>query len=152
MLLCNSSCSSFPIKIQNVSQLVHLKFQMKQATSQSALFSMRQLYESLMIGVIHETLIIEVIGSLTQDFKFSGPVLEIVNSSTGLVYSTGSYLSIECVYLNTSRAQVQTTTQHPLFPLDQRIPLKHDVLNWKFNNRTFSLQNRKRYQTKLLIN
>ena len=78
-------------------------------------------------------------------FLFTGPVLEIVNASTGLVYSTGSYLSIECVYSNTSRAQVQTTTQHPLFPLDQRILLKHDVLNWKFNNRTFSLQNRKRY-------
>jgi len=82
--------------------------------------------------------------SLMVYLQVDGPVLEIVNASTGLVYSTGSYLSIECVYSNTSRAQVQTTTQHPLFPLDQRILLKHDVLNWKFNNRTFSLQNRKR--------
>ena len=35
---------------------------------------------------------------LTSDIFFSGPVLEILNSSLGFVYSVGSYLSIECMY------------------------------------------------------
>ena len=60
------------------------------------------------------------------------------------MYSTGSYLSMECLYLNTSRAVTVTTTPHPLFPVDQKIPLPYDVLKWTLNNRTFSLRNRKR--------
>ena len=98
---------------------------------------------------------------------YLGPVLEILNASSsgGLVYSAGSYLTIECVYVNTSKVrranvipfltelsslilfqvELVTTTQHPLFPMDRKVPLKKDVLKWKFNNRTFSLQNRKRW-------
>ena len=76
--------------------------------------------------------------------QHAGPVLEILNSTSGLVYSTGSYLSMECLYLNTSRAVTVTTTPHPLFPVDQKIPLPYDVLKWTLNNRTFSLRNRKR--------
>ena len=72
-------------------------------------------------------------------------MLEILNSSSGLVYSTGSYLSMECLYLNQSRAPTPTTTPHPLFPVDQKIPLPTDVLKWTMNNRTFSLRNRKRF-------
>ena len=76
--------------------------------------------------------------------RTAGPVLEILNSSSGLVYSTGSYLSMECLYLNQSRAPTPTTTPHPLFPVNQKIPLTKDVLKWTMNNRTFSLRNRKR--------
>ena len=51
----------------------------------------------------------------------AGPVLEILNSSAGLVYSAGSYLSMECLYLNTSRAPLHpATTPHPLFPANRR--------------------------------
>merc|ERR1719410_1554649 len=83
--------------------------------------------------------------SLMVYLQVNGPVLEILNSSSGgLVYSAGSYLTIECIYLNTSRVELQTTTQHPLFPRDRKVPLNRNVLKWKFNNRTFSLQNRKR--------
>jgi len=82
--------------------------------------------------------------SLIIFLQVNGPVLEILNSTSGLVYSTGSYLSMECLYLNTSRAVTVTTTPHPLFPVDQKIPLPYDVLKWTLNNRTFSLRNRKR--------
>jgi len=82
--------------------------------------------------------------SLMVYLQVDGPVLEIVNGSRGLVYSAGSYLTIECVYQNSSKAILHTTTQHPLFPTDTKIPLPQDVLTWTFNNRTFSLQNRKR--------
>lgn len=83
--------------------------------------------------------------SLMVYLQVNGPVLEILNSSSGgLVYSAGSYLTIECIYLNTSRVELQTTTQHPLFPRDRKVPLNRNVLQWTFNNRTFSLQNRKR--------
>lgn len=82
--------------------------------------------------------------SLIIFLQVNGPVLEILNSSSGLVYSTGSYLSMECLYLNQSRAPTPTTTPHPLFPVDQKIPLPTDVLRWTMNNRTFSLRNRKR--------
>jgi len=82
--------------------------------------------------------------SLIIFLQVNGPVLEILNSSSGLVYSTGSYLSMECLYLNQSRAPTPTTTPHPLFPVDQKIPLPTDVLKWTMNNRTFSLRNRKR--------
>ena len=34
-----------------------------------------------------------------------GPVLEIVNSSVGFVYSVGSYLSIECMYRSRTRTK-----------------------------------------------
>ena len=44
---------------------------------------------------------------LTSDIFFSGPVLEILNSSLGFVYSVGSYLSIECMY----RSQNQLGTK-----------------------------------------
>ena len=73
-----------------------------------------------------------------------GPVLEIVNASGGLVYSAGSYLSMECLYLNTSLATTYTTTHHPFLPVQHNTPLQHTVLRWTFNNRTFSLKNRKR--------
>jgi len=82
--------------------------------------------------------------SLIIFLQVNGPVLEILNSSSGLVYSTGSYLSMECLYLNQSRAPTPTTTPHPLFPVNQKIPLTKDVLKWTMNNRTFSLRNRKR--------
>ena len=38
---------------------------------------------------------------------YPGPVLEILNASSsgGLVYSAGSYLTIECVYVNTSKVR-----------------------------------------------
>jgi hypothetical protein len=81
-----------------------------------------------------------------------GPVLEILNSSSGLVYSTGSYLSMECLYLNQSRAPTPTTKPHPLFPVAQKIPLPTDVLRWTMNNRTFSLRNRKRFLPNNLLN
>ena len=74
----------------------------------------------------------------------AGPVLEITNSSGGLVYSAGSYLNMDCVYLNTSLATPHTTTPHPFFPSQNNRPLPYNVLQWKFNNRTFSLKNRKR--------
>ena len=73
-----------------------------------------------------------------------GPVLEITNSSGGLVYSAGSYLSMECVYLNSSLATSVTTTPHPFFPEQNKKSLPYNILQWKFNNRTFSLKNRKR--------
>ena len=77
--------------------------------------------------------------------SLAGPVLEISNSSGGLVYSAGSYLNMECVYLNTSLATSHTTTPHPYFPShNNNRPLPVNVLQWKFNNRTFSLKNRKR--------
>jgi len=82
--------------------------------------------------------------SLIIFLQVNGPVLEIRNSSSGLVYSSGSYLSMECLYLNTSRALVTTTTPHPLFPTNQKVPLPQNVLKWTMNNRTFSLRNRKR--------
>ena len=70
--------------------------------------------------------------------------MEISNSSGGLVYSAGSYLNMECVYLNTSLATTYTTTHHPFLPVQHNTPLQHTVLRWTFNNRTFSLKNRKR--------
>ena len=42
---------------------------------------------------------------LTYSF-FSGPVLEILNSSLGFVYSVGSYLSIECMYRSESKIRI----------------------------------------------
>ena len=36
----------------------------------------------------------------------SGPVLEILNSSVGFVYSVGSYLSIECMYRSENNIRV----------------------------------------------
>lgn len=83
--------------------------------------------------------------SLIVNLQVNGPVLEILNSSAGLVYSAGSYLSMECLYLNTSRAPLHpATTPHPLFPANRRTALPPDVLQWRLNNRTFSLRNRKR--------
>ena len=43
---------------------------------------------------------------LTSDIFFSGPVLEILNSSLGFVYSVGSYLSIECMYRSENNIRV----------------------------------------------
>ena len=59
---------------------------------------------------------------------------------------------MECVYLNTSLATSYTTTLHPFLPVQQNTPLHHTVLAWTFNNRTFSLKNRKRLEWKSAFN
>jgi len=70
--------------------------------------------------------------------------MEIVNSSQGLVYSAGSYLSMKCVYRNSSLVPQPVTTAHPLFPVQNHWHLPSDTLLWRQNNKTFSLRNRKR--------
>jgi len=82
--------------------------------------------------------------SLVFLLQVNGPVLEILNSSVGFVYSVGSYLSIECMYRNRSMAPAPPTTPHPLFPVQQQWSLPTSTLAWTHNNRTFSLRNRKR--------
>jgi len=82
--------------------------------------------------------------SLFLLLQVNGPEMEIVNSSQGLVYSAGSYLSMKCVYRNSSLAPQPVTTPHPLFPVQNHWHLPSDTLLWRHNNKTFSLRNRKR--------
>lgn len=83
--------------------------------------------------------------SLILQLQVNGPVLEVLNSSSGMVYSAGSYLNMECHYRNTTKgAPTTTTTPHPLFPVQYNQPLPTGALKWQHNNRTFSLRNRKR--------
>lgn len=73
-----------------------------------------------------------------------GPLLEIKNSSEGFVKHAGSHLELECHYRNNSRMTVTTATPYPFYTVPRNVQLDSGVLQWRHNNKTFSLRNRRR--------
>ena len=88
---------------------------------------------------------------LTSDIFFSGPVLEILNSSLGFVYSVGSYLSIECMYR--SQNQLGTIKKKYFFENKKETDLRESYAKRPkicfYNAQQFSIASDFRVDTKV---
>ena len=77
--------------------------------------------------------------------KISASSLSILNSGDGHIYTIGTFLTLTCIYLNTTvTTSTSTTPSNPWLMQNHRVPVSPTVLIWKRNRKIFSTRNRKR--------